>query len=330
MSAAVIQTRGLRKMFDEHIAVDAVDLSVEPGQVFGLLGPNGAGKTTTTLMLITLLRPDAGTATILGTDVVADPDGVRKRIGYVPQEPATDRYLTGRENLSLFASLYGVPKDEQEHRVREIVDLLELGEFQDKLVKTYSGGMRKKLDIATGLLHRPEVIFLDEPSLGLDVKVRRAVWDHILGLKESGTTVFLCTNSMEEAEKLCDHIAIIDRGHVVASDTPDRLKTGLGGDVVSLEPKSNGEETLKKLDQSLSALEFVGGTGRDHDKLLIYVDTNETAVPQILDHAKKIGVEIRSISYTRPGLEEVFLKHTGHHFTIRNQDPSGRPKKKRR
>ncbi len=330
MSTAVIQTTNLRKTYAEKAAVDGLELTVKEGQVFGLLGPNGAGKTTTTMMLITLLRPDSGKALVLGKDVVTEADAVRKSIGYVPQDPASDRYLTGRENLQLFASLYEVPKADQADRIRAIVDLLDLGEHLDKLVKKYSGGMRKKLDIAAGLLHEPKLIFLDEPSLGLDVSVRRAVWDHIHGLKKKGTTVFLCTNYMDEAEELCDDIAIIDRGRIVARGTPDELKSGLGGDVVCISPSSNEEKVQSQLKETLSKLDFVSGTGQDGKKILVYVDANETALPKVLDAARSASIEIGSISYTRPGLEEVFLKHTGAHFTQRNEDVSGKPKKKRR
>jgi ABC-2 type transport system ATP-binding protein len=314
----VIETKALRKAYGSKVAVAGLDLSVAKGEIFGLLGPNGAGKTTTTRMLITLLHPDAGSASILGQDVVSHADEVRSRIGYVPQEPATDRYLTGRENLRLFAALYRVPRREREAKVDALLSLLGLTEAADQLVKKYSGGMRKKLDIATGLLHAPEVLFLDEPSLGLDPAVRRVVWNHILGLKKSQVTVFLCTNSMEEAEKLCDRIAILDRGGIVAQGTPDELTAGLGGDVVTLEPARPENGTLDRLETALTSLEVVTGANRIGKRLLLSVKGLETAVPRVLEAAAKAGIEIGFLSSTRPGLEEVFLKHTGARFEERN------------
>jgi len=315
MGPAVIETKDLRKKFGDVAAVDGVDLRVEKGEILGLLGPNGAGKTTTTKILITLLRPDSGSASVLGIDVTSRPDEVRRRLGYVPQELTADVYLTGTENLRLFAALYGVPPAERDRRIADALALVALEGHEGKLVRTYSGGMRKKLDIACGLLHRPDVVFLDEPSLGLDVASRRAVWDHVLGLKASGVTVFLCTNGMDEAERLCDRIAILDRGKVVATDTPAELKRGLGGDVVTVTPEPSGDGELSRLDAAVRALPFVKSTKADgNGALLVYVERNETALPRVIDAARAAGVGVGSLSYSQPHLDDVFLKHTGARF----------------
>lgn len=314
MGPAVIETKDLRKRFGDAAAVDGLDLRVERGEILGLLGPNGAGKTTTTKILITLLRPDSGTASVLGLDVVTRADEVRRRLGYVPQELTADTYLTGLENLRLFASLYGVPRGETEARIGELVRLVALEGHEGKLVRTYSGGMRKKLDIACGLLHRPEVVFLDEPSLGLDVAARRAVWDHVLEMKRTGVTVFLCTNAMDEAERLCDRIAILDRGRIVASGTPSELKSGLGGDVVTVTPEPARDGDLERLERALRPLPFVKSTKTDGRSLLVYVERNETALPRVLESAREAGVSVGSLSYSQPHLDDVFLKHTGARF----------------
>jgi ABC-2 type transport system ATP-binding protein len=325
-SSPVLLARGLAKSYGEVRALDGVDLEVREGEVFGLLGPNGAGKTTTVKVLITLERADQGSASVLGHDVAREADRVRAAIGYVPQELSADRYLTARENLAYFCDLYHLGAAARERRVAELLALLGLEEVASRQVRTYSGGMKKKLDLACGLVHDPRLLFLDEPSLGLDVQVRRAVWDHVLALKGRGTTVFLCTNYMDEADQLCDRVAIVDRGKVVAVGTPKELRSGLGGDVVSIEIEREAE--VETAEARLRGLPFARAVLREGPRLHVTVDANETALPLLLDALRAPGLGVRSVGYHRPGLEEVFLKHTGHRF-VDAQGTSGPPKRAR-
>lgn len=315
MSNVVIRIEHLRKSYGSILALDGVSLEVERGKIFGLLGPNGAGKTTAVKILITLVRPDKGKVEVAGTDVLSDPVKVRSLIGYVPQELTADPYLTAREHLSYYADLYHLPTATRQSRIRELVTLVSLAGHEDRRVRHFSGGMKKKLDLACGLIHRPPVIFLDEPSLGLDVQVRREVWSYILRLKEQGTTVFLCTNYMDEAERLCDDVAIIDRGKIVTSGTPATLRSQLQRDVISVEIASFNErhaEKLETLEKAVSQLGIVQKTIKDDLQLKIYVDGNEMALPQILQSAATLRIPIHTITYSRPGLDEVFLHYTGH------------------
>jgi ABC-2 type transport system ATP-binding protein len=308
-----VQARGLTRTFGEVKAVDGLDLAVTRGEVFGLLGPNGAGKTTTVRMLVTLLKPTAGSAQVLGLDVERDAAALRRRIGYVPQEITVDAGLTGTENLRFFGRLYGLSGAEIDARGRELLRMFGLEGHEDRRVRGYSGGMKKKLDLACGLLHRPELLFLDEPSLGLDVGTRRAVWDHILELSRQGVTILLCTNLMDEADRLCNRLAIIDRGKLAALGAPADLKRELGGDVVTMEFATDGAR-LDALSEALRRLPMVSSTMREGDRLHVYVESNETAIPALVDAARGQGVDVRSLSYVRPALDEVFLRHTGHRF----------------
>ena len=328
MSSTVVEVAALRKRFGEVTALDGVDLAVAQGEVFGLLGPNGAGKTTTIKTLITLLQPDGGSASVLGHDVVKDAGRVRSLIGYVPQELTGDRYLSAREHLEYFCDLYHLPHRQRAGRVRELLELVGLAEVAERPIRTFSGGMKKKLDVACGLVHRPQVLFLDEPSLGLDVSIRRAVWDHILTLKRAGTTVFVSTNYMEEADALCDRVAIIDRGQVRAMGTPMELRAGLGGDVVSIELEAGGPDLVDQAEAALRAVKVVKGTWRQEHKLHATVEANETALPVLLESLSAAKVKVRGVSYHRPGLEEVFLRHTGHRFE-EAAGPSGPPQRAR-
>jgi ABC-2 type transport system ATP-binding protein len=309
---AAIEAQGLRKRFGQVVALDGVDVEVAPGQVFGLLGPNGAGKTTTVRTLITLLRPDQGSARVLGHDVVRDAAWVRARIGYVPQELSADRWLTAREHLDYFSDLYHLPAADRRRRVGELLALFGLEAVADRRLATFSGGMKKKLDVACGLVHRPPLLFLDEPSLGLDVPVRRALWRHVLDLKRGGTTVLLCSNYMDEVDALCDRIAIVDRGRVVAVGAPDELRLGLGGDVVSVE--LTDPAGLERAEATLGALHFARGVLREDRRLHVTVTANETALPPLIDALHRAGLGVAAVSYHRPDLEAVFLHHTGHRF----------------
>src|SRR3989304_1357491 len=229
----VIETHKLSKSFGSLTAIDQLDIAVESGEIFALLGPNGAGKTTTISMLCTILKPTSGTAKVNGFDIVKEATQVRKSIGIVFQDPSVDDRLTGRENLYMHANLYGVPPSEQKNRIDSILKLVELDERADDLLRTYSGGMRRRLELARGLIHYPKVLFLDEPTIGLDPQTRKHVWEYMRKLKaEHGITVVMTTNYMEEADSLCDRIAIIDHGRIIATGTPAELKDSLGGDIV--------------------------------------------------------------------------------------------------
>lgn len=312
----------LEKSYGSIIALDSISFSVAAGRIFGLLGPNGAGKTTAIKILTTLARPDAGTAEIAGIDVLRDPVKVRGLIGYVPQELTVDPYLTAREHLRYYGDLYHLSATLREARMRELLSLVGLIGHEDRRVRTFSGGMKKKLDLACGLLHRPPLILLDEPSLGLDVRGRHDVWSYILHLKDQGATVLLCTNYMDEAERLCDEVAIIDRGRIAAIGTPAALKSELKRDVISVELSASNDhhgEKLAALEQAVSKLGMVRAIAKDGTQLKIYVESNEMVLPQILQSAAALTVPIQAITYSRPSLDEVFLHHTGHSFAERNE-----------
>ncbi len=318
MSEPVVRIEGLKKSYGSVVALDGISLEVERGKIFGLLGPNGAGKTTTIKILTTLVRPDGGKIEVAGADVLTEPAKVRSLIGYVPQELTVDPYLTAREHMKYYAVLYHLPAALRESRMEEVLTLVGLAGLEDRRARRLSGGTKKKLDLACGLLHRPPVILLDEPSLGLDVQVRRDVWNYILRLKERGTTVFLCTNYMDEAERLCDEVAIIDRGKIVALGSPATLRSRLGGDVVSVEIASANDHdgaSLDSLDKTVSQLSIVQRSVKDGTRLKIYVESNEAAVPKILEAAASAGISVHSITYSRPGLDDVFLHYAGRAFS---------------
>ena len=317
MSIPIVRIHNLRKSYGPTTALDGVSVEVQEGKIFGLLGPNGAGKTTMVKVLTTLVRPDEGEVKVSGIDVLRDPVSVRRLIGYVPQELTVDPYLTAREHMRYYADLYHLSPAIQEARTRELLTLVGLAGQEDRRVRQFSGGMKKKLDLACGLIHQPPLIFLDEPSLGLDVQVRRDVWNYIQKLKQQGTTVFLCTNYMDEAERLCDEVAIIDRGRIAVMGTPAALRSQLKRDLVSVEIASSNEDhgtTLAALEKALSRLKIVKGTTKDGARLKVYVESNEVALPQILQSAANLAIPLRAITYSRPDLDEVFLHHTGHSF----------------
>lgn len=308
-----IDVNRLCKTYDSHKAVDDLSFQIYAGEIFGLLGPNGAGKSTTLRTLITLLHPTSGTATIMGHDTVRDADKVRTLIGYVPQERAIDRFLTGREHLQLLGALYHLTKDEATKRIGELLKLVELETHADRPAKTYSGGMKRKLDIACGLLPDPKILFLDEPTLGLDVQSRLRIWEYVRMLKARGMTVVMTTNYLDEADQLCDRLAIIDGGKIKTLGAPAELKVALGGDIVSL--------TLKELDRIPSletelkgrpAIASVRATPKGLD---IRVESPEKALPAILEAANRLGCSIEFIQYNRPRLDDVFIAHTGRAIT---------------
>ncbi len=308
-----IDVKSLCKTYDSHKAVDDLSFHVYAGEIFGLLGPNGAGKSTTLRTLITLLHPTSGTATVMGHDTVLEADKVRTLIGYVPQERAIDRFLTGREHLQLLGALYHLTKDEATKRINELLKLVDLETHADRPAKTYSGGMKRKLDIACGLLPDPKILFLDEPTLGLDVQSRLRIWEYVRMLKARGMTVVMTTNYLDEADQLCDRLAIIDGGKIKTLGSPIELKIALGGDIVSL--------TLKEMDRIPSleadlknrpAIKSVRVTTKGLD---IRVESPEKALPAILESANRLGCSVEFIQYNRPRLDDVFIAHTGRAIT---------------
>lgn len=307
--AVAIDVSHLSKSYDGHPAVADVSFQVYAGEIFGLLGPNGAGKSTTLRTLITLLAPSSGRATVFGLDSVRDADRVRHLIGYVPQERAIDRFLTGREHLELLAALYHLPKDEARRRIAELLKLVELEAHADRPAKTYSGGMKRKLDIACGLLPDPKVLFLDEPTLGLDVQSRLKIWDYVRLLKARGMTVVMTTNYLDEADQLCDRLAIIDGGAIKTIGSPVELKVGLGGDIVSLRLKEADKVSL--LESVLKGQPAIKTVKTTLQGLDIRVESAEKALPAILESANRLGCTVEFIQYNRPRLDDVFLAHTG-------------------
>jgi ABC-2 type transport system ATP-binding protein len=296
-------------------AVRGVSINVARGEVFGFLGPNGAGKTTTLRMLTTLLPIDSGTATVAGFDVARQPQQVRTRIGYVSQLGGADELATGRENLILQGRLYGASRAQVAPRAQALVELLDLAEFADRRVATYSGGQKRRLDIALGIVHEPPVLFLDEPTTGLDPQSRANLWDHIRGLRESGTTVFLTTHYLDEADVLCDRLMIMDHGQIVAEGTPRALKQEVAGDaiVISLRPGDHGagHQEAQRAVPVLRGEPYVRELTADDGQLRLYVDDGGTALPQLIRLLDSRGIGIRSISMSEPTLDDVFLRQTG-------------------
>ena len=293
-------------------AIEDITFQVAPGEVFGLLGPNGAGKTTTLRILITVLSPSSGQARVLGLDVVKQATQVRQAIGYVPQERAIDRFLTGREHLELLAALYHLPPTLAARRIDEVLRLVGLEHKADEVARNYSGGMKRKLDIACGLIPDPKVLFMDEPTLGLDVESRLKIWEHIRQLKAGGITVLLTTNYLDEADQLCDRIAIIDGGRVKALGSPADLKAGLGGDVVTLTLAPSDLGQVEALAQALKKQEAVRAVSTNQNVLDIRVASPEKALPAILSVVTAHGCRLEFVDYHRPRLDDVFLAHTGH------------------
>jgi ABC-2 type transport system ATP-binding protein len=310
-----ILVENLVMSFGEVKAVDGISFAVGRGEIFGLLGPNGAGKTTTINVLATLLKPTSGRAEVAGHDVGRSRDSVRRSIGIVFQEPALDGKLTGRENLEFHALMYGLSRTACRRKVDEVLALVELTDKSGALVENYSGGMKRRLEIARGLIHRPDVLFLDEPTLGLDAQTRRRIWEYIRQLnRETGVTIILTTHYMEEADFLCRRVAIMDHGRFAAQDTPARLKDLLGGDVVSLEFERRAGEMLAEAEK----LPWVK-TSRAHDGCLsLTMERGERRIPELIALAQARGITVNSVHLHKPSLEDVFLHFTGR--TIRDRE----------
>ena len=311
-----IFTENLTRTFDALTAVDHVSLSIAEGELFGLLGPNGAGKTTIIKMLSTLLSPTSGTAAVWGHDILHERDAVRRSIGMVFQDPAVDDQLTGRENLDFHARMYGMKKDVRNSRMQEVLSLVGLEDKADILLKQYSGGMKRRLEIARGLMHYPQVLFLDEPTLGLDPQTRHHIWQYIRNLNDKHqVTIILTTHYMEEADALCSRVAIIDYGKIRAVDTPAALKNSIGSDLLHI--------TASDLDRLSSALEtqpWVQGVSRYDSYLYAGVRYGEEKIPLTVNLAQSLGIQVTSVSIRKPTLEDVFLHYTGK--TIREEDVS--------
>ncbi|MNO90136.1 Daunorubicin/doxorubicin resistance ATP-binding protein DrrA [compost metagenome] len=288
-------------------AVRGISLSVKSGEIFGFLGPNGAGKTTSLRMLTTLLPIEAGEAKISQYDVKRKPNEVRKHIGYVGQLGGADAEATGRENLILSGRLYGMTKKAVQEQSEILIDLMDLRDIIDRLTKTYSGGQRRRLEIALGILHKPDVLFLDEPTTGLDPQNRANLWEHIRKLKSAGMTVFLTTHYLEEADELCDRLCIMDKGIIVAEGTPQTLKREISGDVVSIKPKNDQGDIAHMFDGEEDVLDIRIESG----KTSLYVRDGAIAMPKIFNILKAKGVELDSVSLAQPSLDDVFLKQTG-------------------
>ncbi|MDT8396252.1 MAG: ATP-binding cassette domain-containing protein [bacterium] len=326
MDSAVI-TSSLSRSFGALTAVDSLELTIERGEIFGLLGPNGAGKTTTLSMLATLLPPTTGTASVAGHDISGEKDAVRRAIGLVFQDPSTDEELTAWENMDFHGRLYGVPRADRRERIPELLEMVDLADRSGHRVKTFSGGMKRRLEIARGFLHHPSVLFLDEPTTGLDPQTRRRIWDHIERInKAEELTILLTTHSMEEADALCGRIGIMDHGKLIALGTPAELKNGLGGDVISLEvegPTGFVVAALERVDWVLSV------RARD-GKVDITVQGGETRIPEVLRLTDQTGASARSIALKKPTLEDVFIYHTGRDIRDSDADNVDRMRQRRR
>ena len=307
-----IDVNSLTKKFGSYKAVDNISFTVEEGEIFGFLGPNGAGKSTTMMILTTLLKPTSGYALVGGHNVVSEAKKVRKKIGYVQQEISVDEFLTGRENLYLHARINQVPNNQISSRIDEVIELVELTEKQDKAALTYSGGMRKRLDIANGLLSRPSVLFLDEPTVGLDIQTRRKIWEYIRKIRQDfGMTIFISTHYMEEADNLCDRIGIIDVGKIQVIDKPKSMKSAIGNEIITFS-LVDGKANQDALINQISKIEFVKEVKNKQDLIKVLSTKSNEVIPKIFQESMNLGINISSLSLKQPTLDDVFISYTGH------------------
>ncbi len=307
-----IEVDSLTKKFGDFKAVDNISFNVEDGEIFGFLGPNGAGKSTTMMILTTLLKPSSGNVLVGGYNIISDAKRVREKIGYVQQEISVDEFLTGRENLYLHARINQIPSNLIKSRIDDVLELVELGEKKDQATLTYSGGMRKRLDIANGLLSRPSVLFLDEPTVGLDIQTRRKIWGYIKKIrKDFGMTIFISTHYMEEADKLCDRIGIIDHGKIQVIDTPKSMKSAIGNEIISfnlVDGKAN-QDTL--IDQ-INSIEFVKEVKNKQGLITVFSTKSNEVIPKIFQASTNLDMKIDSLTLKQPTLDDVFISYTGH------------------
>jgi len=302
----------LTKEFGGFKAVDGISFKVEEGEIFGFLGPNGAGKSTTMMILTTLLKPTSGRALVGGYDVMSDAKKVREKIGYVQQEISVDEFLTGRENLYLHARINQIPRNLIKSRIDDVLELVELGEKKDQASLTYSGGMRKRLDIANGLLSRPSVLFLDEPTVGLDIQTRRKIWGYIKKIrKDFGMTVFISTHYMEEADNLCDRIGIIDHGKIQVIDTPKSMKSAIGNEIISFN-LVDGKANQDAIIDQIAKIEFVKEVKNKDGLITVFSTKSNEVIPKIFQESANLDMKIRSLTLKQPTLDDVFISYTGH------------------
>ena len=315
-----IEVNSLTKKFGNFKAVDNISFQVEEGEIFGFLGPNGAGKSTTMMILTTLLKPTSGYALVGGHNVVSEAKKVRKKIGYVQQEISVDEFLTGRENLYLHARINQVPNNQISSRIDEIIELVELTEKQDKATLTYSGGMRKRLDIANGLLSRPSVLFLDEPTVGLDIQTRRKIWEYIRKIRQDfGMTIFVTTHYMEEADNLCDRIGIIDFGKIQIIDKPKSMKSAIGNEIITFS-LVDGKANQDALINQISKIEFVKEVKNKQDLINVLSTKSNEVIPKIFQESMNLGINISSLSLKQPTLDDVFISYTGHELRDKTEN----------
>ena len=307
-----IEVDSLTKEFGDFKAVDNISFQIEEGEIFGFLGPNGAGKSTTMMILTTLLKPTSGSALVGGYDVMSDAKKVREKIGYVQQEISVDEFLTGRENLYLHARINQIPRNLIKSRIDDVLELVELGEKKDQATVTYSGGMRKRLDIANGLLSRPSVLFLDEPTVGLDIQTRRKIWGYIKKIRRDfGMTVFISTHYMEEADNLCDRIGIIDHGKIQVIDTPKSMKSAIGNEIISFN-LVDGKASQDTLIEQINKIEFVKEVKNKQDLITVFSTKSNEVIPKIFQESTNLGMRINSLTLKQPTLDDVFISYTGH------------------
>ena len=307
-----IEVNSLTKQFGSSKAVDNISFAVKEGEIFGFLGPNGAGKSTTMMILTTLLKPTSGEALVGGYNVVSEAKKVREKIGYVQQEISVDEFLTGRENLYLHARINQIPNNLIKSRIDDVLELVELGEKKDQATLTYSGGMRKRLDIANGLLSRPSVLFLDEPTVGLDIQTRRKIWSYIKKIrKDFGMTIFISTHYMEEADNLCDRIGIIDHGKIQVIDTPKSMKSAIGNEIISFN-LVDGKGSQDALIDQISKIEFVKEVKNKQDLITVFSTKSNEVIPKIFQASTNLEMRINSLTLKQPTLDDVFISYTGH------------------
>jgi len=304
----VIRVKNLSKIFKKNIiAINEVSFTVKEGEIFGFLGPNGAGKTTTIKVLTTLLKPTKGEVSVASFDVEKESDAVRSSIGIVPQALTLDDDLKGITNLMISAKLYHVPDKIAKERAKDLLNLVGLTDAADREVNTYSGGMRKRLELIIGLVHEPKILFLDEPTLGLDIQTRSVIWKYLKNLnKEKGLTIFITTHYLEEADFLCDRIGIIDQGKILVENSPSELKEKLGGDIIEIMV-----DEVNDIKKELEEQNIVKKVDINEQNLRIEVEKGDTALPIILEICNSKGISVKRASLTRPSLDEVFLKYTG-------------------